>query len=590
MISPMIASEDVTMTPAQRAALMAAVRAGVAAGQAVPDACRAAGISFSTWRRWSVRHAEAGLDGLSDLPRSGRPPLVTLDEAESAYLRRAYLKSNLREGAGSMTAAARWAAKSPDSPLRQETRAAILAPRASKHALLVEVRRACRASEAEVRRYREGAKAGQNDGIYTPGWLRMTEDGSRRLLPGERWVGDDASVNVGVVVPWARGGDACSDRWGCRVARFQLLMLTDCATDMIVGYNYVMRPSDGYRAEDVVSTLWRVSMMAGYAPNQCVMEGGSWQAQRTLAYLDAAGIRMISAKGRPNQKLIESVFNRLWTVMSIELPARGQVGRFRGEMNAENTDWRRCREGVADPRAVFPELTEFLAALDRSIKYLNAETVESRGYGSWTPSEVYAAQAVRGHALPQGLRRFALPVREVRKLRRSGMVAVRAECPFGWPHTYMFALDDAYMFDGADVRVSFDPGAIHHGAHVELASDWHDMKAGRVIAAEAQCVSPAPELFCSAGEWRIRARDGRQDASEAKRTSRARIGAQAAAFDERGVRARHGEHERRLGDTTQSCGIGEDAEPAVPALRAARPVVRADEWERLEREAGVMIA
>jgi hypothetical protein len=303
-----------------------------------------------------------------------------------------------------------------------------------------------------------------------------------------------------------------------------------------------MRPSDGYRAEDVVSTLWRVSTLAGYAPQQCVMEGGSWQAQRTRAYLDAAGIQLISAKGRPNQKLIESVFNRLWTVMAVELPARGQVGRFRGEMAAENTDWRRCREGVADPRAVFPELTEFLAALDRSIKYLNAETVESRGYGSWTPSEVYAAQAVRGHALPQGLRRFALPVREVRKLRRSGMVAVRAECPFGWPHTYMFAMDDAYMFDGADVRVSFDPASIADGATVELAADWRDMKAGRIIDAAARCISPAPELFRAGGEWIVQTRDGRQDAAAVKRTSRARIGAQAAAFDERGVKARHGEH------------------------------------------------
>jgi hypothetical protein len=582
----MISSEVDTMTPAQRAALMAAVRAGIAAGQAVPDACRAAGISCSSWRRWSARHAEAGLDGLADLPRSGRPPMVTLDAAESAFLRSTYLKSNLREGAGSMTTAARWAAKSPDSPLRQETRDAILAPRASKHALPVEVRRACRASTAEVRRYREGAKAGQNDGIYAPGWLRMTEDGSRRLVPGERWVGDDASVNVGVTVPWARGGDACSDRYGCRVARFQLLMLTDCATDMIVGYNYVMRPSDGYRAEDVVSTLWRVSTLAGYAPQQCVMEGGSWQAQRTLAYLDAAGIQLISAKGRPNQKLIESVFNRLWTVMAVELPARGQVGRFRGEMNAENTDWRRCREGAADPRSLFPSLTDFLSALDRSITYLNAETIESRGYGSWTPGEVYAAQAVRGHALPQGLRRFALPVREVRKLRRTGMVAVRAECPFGWPHTYMFAMDDAYMFDGADVRVSFDPAAIADGATVELAADWRDMKAGRIIDAAARCISPAPELFRAGGEWIVQTRDGRLDAAAVKRTSRARIGAQAAAFDERGVKARHGEHERRLGELSAQDGIGA-AEPVVPA---ARPVVAPSEWERLEQQAGVLVA
>ena len=94
-----------------------------------------------------------------------------------------------------------------------------------------------RSAPAEVARYRD-PKAGQNDGIYTPGWLRMATDGSRRLLPGERQVWDDASVNVGVVVPWTRGGDACSDKFGVRVARFQLLLGIDCATDFVCGYGY----------------------------------------------------------------------------------------------------------------------------------------------------------------------------------------------------------------------------------------------------------------------------------------------------------------------------------------------------------------
>ena len=123
---------------------------------------------------------------------------------------------------GSMTLSARWAAKDEASPLTQTTRDAILKPRASKHILPVDVKRCLRASAAEVSRYRD-PKSGQNDGIYTPGWLRMSTDGTRRLVPGERQVWDDGSVNVGVVVPWTRGGDKCSERWGVRVARFQLL-------------------------------------------------------------------------------------------------------------------------------------------------------------------------------------------------------------------------------------------------------------------------------------------------------------------------------------------------------------------------------
>lgn len=558
------------------------------AGCCEQQACREAGISPATLRRWQALLVEDGVQALMDAPRSGRPPLVVPNAAEAAYLRKAYVKSNLRADAGSMTLASRWAAKNPESPLREETRAAILKPRSSKHALPVEIRRACRASGAVVSRYRD-PKAGLNDGIYIPGWLRMKADGSRRVVPGERWVGDDASVNVGVVVPWARGGDACSERWGCRVARYQFLAITDAATDMIVGYHYVMRPSDGYRAEDVVSLVWRTSMLTGYQPLEMVMEGGSWQANRTRQYLDVAGIQIVDAKGRPNQKLIESVFNRLWTVLSLELPPLGQVGRFRGEMVAETADWIACREGRRDPRAHFPTLTEFLAALDRAIAYLNAEQMESREYGIWTPAEAYAAQAIKGQALPQGLRRFALPVREERKLRRSGMAAVRAECPFGWQHTYMFASDAAYKFDGARVTVSFDPHDIGAGAVLELAESFHDNPAGLVIDAAAPCISAAPELLCNdAGEWAVRARDGRGAGRSTQRASRALIGAQTAAFDERGVRAREGSHELRLGERSVAAGVGAAA-PAVPVRRAV-PLPTQDDWAAMEREAGVLTA
>ena len=96
-------------------------------------------------------------------------------------------------------------------------------PRASKHTLPREIIKALRSSTAEVARYRD-VKSGQNDGIYTPGWLRMKDDGSSRLEPGVQQVWDDASINAGVIVPWTRGGDKCADKYQVRVARFQLLL------------------------------------------------------------------------------------------------------------------------------------------------------------------------------------------------------------------------------------------------------------------------------------------------------------------------------------------------------------------------------
>lgn len=564
-----------------RRQLMTRVEEEAARCGALAEACARCSVSLSTYTRWAARWAEAGMDGLADLPRSGRPPSVRLTPEEADHLRRAFLRSNLRDGAGSMTAAARWSARDASSPLTPETRAAILKPRASKHLLPSEVVRAFRAAPAAVvSRYRD-PKSGLNDGHYTPGWLRMATDGERRLVPGERQVWDDASVNVGVVVPWTRGGDRCAERFGCRVARFQLLAGIDCAGDFCVGRNYVMHANDAYDAADVVSTLWRCWSLNGYAPDECVMEGGAWQSRRALDFLAASGVRLISAKGRPNQKLVESWFNRLWTVLSISLPPSGQVGRFRGEMEAENAAWRRCREGAADPREHFPLLTEFLSALDRSVAYLNAETVQSREYGAWVPAEAYAARAAKGHPLPQGLRRYGLPVRETRRLGRQGMARVTCECPFGWSHAYVFASESAWAFDGAAVTVSFDPADIRSGAVFELAEPFRGSPAGTVIDPAAACVSAAPELTRCGAVWGVGAFDAREGARAAKRSARAKIGSQVAVYDGRGVMARHAEHEG-----AERYGFGPDSAPQLP-----EPAPQQDpDWASLEAEAGVLVS
>lgn len=528
-------------TATTRAAGIHAVRACLASGAGLSAACSAAGVTQAWYRRWSARFDLSGIDGLYDLPRTGRPPSVDLSAADREALRRAYLRSNLQRGSGSMTLAARYCAKT--GLLSEAAAAAILKPRASKHALPADVRRACRASAAEVARYRD-AKAGLNDGIFTPGWLRMSSDGSRRLCPNERWVGDDASVNVGVCVPWTRGGDRCSDRFGVRVARFQLLALIDCATDMCVGYSYVMRSNDAYTAADVTAMMWRVATLRGGMPGEMVCEGGSWQAARTASFLSACGTGLVSAKGRPNQKLIEGWFNRLWSVMSLTLPPSGQIGRFRGEMAREKDLWMRCRRGAEDPRAHFPPLPEFFRALDSAIAYVNAEAVESREYGAWVPAEAYAARegafpAAALIPLPLGIRRFALPVREERTVRRGGMVFVRTDSPLGWPHEYAFAMRDGAAFDGAKATVSFDPAEAGAGAVVELAAAWRDMPAGRVLDEAAACVSQAPELTrTQSGFWRVGALDPRREAAAVKRQSRALVGTRVAAFDARGVAAR----------------------------------------------------
>ena len=397
------------MDAATRLGKVRAVEAAVAAGKPLALACRAAGVSPRWFEAWRGRLAATGLEGLKDRARSGRPRSVEVSPADALKLRARYLKTNRAEGCGSRTQAARSLAR--EGALAPEVCAAILKERASKHLLPAAVREALEVPTALVARYRD-ARAGQNDGIYAPGWLRMREDGSRRLLPGERQVWDDASVNVGVVVPWPRGGDRCSDRFGVRVARFQLLLGLDCATDHVAGYAFVCRASDAYGAGDVVRAMHGVWSRNGYAPSEVVLEGGAWQAERTLRFLEQAGVRRVSAKGRPNQKLVEGFFNRLWTTMSWKLPAGGQVGRFRGEMRKETALLAAAQAGRLDPRTVFPSYDTFHKALAESIDYLEDETVESRTYGSWRPREAYFAAgspAANGVRMPADIWVHALP-------------------------------------------------------------------------------------------------------------------------------------------------------------------------------------
>ena len=576
------------MNASERRRIVNEIERDIASGIVEGLACAAAGVSMAWWRRWRGRMEEAGLDGLADLPRSGRPSSVRVSAEDAAALRAAYLRSNRGRDAGSMSMAARNLAFR--GKLAPELCEAILKPRASKHTLPRDVIRALRAPVAESARYRD-SKAGANDGIFTPGWLRMADDGGRRLLPGERQVWDDASVNVGVVVPWTRGGDKCSDRYGVRVARFQLLLGIDCATDFVAGYGYVMRANDAYNGGDAVRCMHGAWQLAGRMPREVVMEGGAWQSRRMLDFLDAAGVRMISAKGRPNQKLVEGFFNRLWTALSLELPSHGQVGRFRGEMAAENQAWIACREGRRDPRGLFPMLDEFLAALDRAIEFCNADRIESRTYGAWRPVEAQAGWEAQAQPIPAGLWRCALPVDETRRVRRGGVLQVRAESPFGFAHDYVFASESLYRFDGADVRCRFDPYNIQAGAVLTLPRAWHEHPAGFCVAESAPCISPAPDMAAVQG-WL----DNRDSARGIKRGSRALVATSVAAFDPRKAAPlrstiAHGTSPRIavLDYQAGKAAHVEEAEDAMEAIRRSRQTAAlATDWAAEERAAGIL--
>ena len=100
--------------------------------------------------RWLPLYQEIGQRGLIAGKSTGRRPRIQLSAASAAYLRMLYVKSNRERGRGSMTAAARYAARTndPENPLTQAERAAILNCGRSKHNLSVSIRRSMRGADA----------------------------------------------------------------------------------------------------------------------------------------------------------------------------------------------------------------------------------------------------------------------------------------------------------------------------------------------------------------------------------------------------------------------------------------------------------
>jgi transposase-like protein len=575
-------------------ARLGAVRAweeALRAGATEAAAALAAGASAPTLRRWRRAFRAGGAEALRDgrRGRSGRRSAVEPTPEETACLRGLYIKANWREGLGSAPGAARMAAADTATCLRPETRAAILKPRADKCAIPAAIRRACMAADATVREYRD-PDALRLGGIHAAGLLRMERDpdGSLRMLrPGEEQCWDDGSVNFLCCAPWPRGGDKVSERYGVRVGRFQLLAGIDCRTDFCPGWTYVLRAMGSYRAEDACAALagaWAHS----YVPERAVLEGGVWQAGRTLEFVRLAGAELVSAKGRPRAKLIEGWWSRLWQALATR--TGGQIGRYRGEMGREADIWQRCRTGSEDPRRYFPTLQQALEAMEWSVAFVNRDRVVSRTYGcAWVPAEAHAEglAAAPRPPLPAGLGHYALRERVRRRVRRDGLVGAMAPSPLGFPHAYLFASEDLLAVEGAEVWVHFDPWASPLRAVCTLAEAFRGRPAGTVVAAAAACINAAPELLREAGAWRL----GWSDAAAASRIARAR--AQAYVRREQRSGGLDGSRVIRASEDNAGSTLGIGAAPALAVAAAPEPdpLGTADvDFGELEREAGVVLA
>ena len=495
-------------------------------------AAKAAGISPATYRRWRER-ARLGLP-LKDYGRCGRPPSCEVTAADAEVLRAYVIRANIGRRRVSAAGGCRLAAMDPDSGLSEALRAEILKPRSDPGALPLPVLAAVRevSAPAVVGRYRD-ARDGVSNGLYMPGYLRCPEgEIHRRYRPVERVSWDDGSTNFLFWVPWKRGGDRCSDRFGVRLVRGQMLACIDSGSWLCPHYRFVIRERDSYTGGDVCAALLDAWKAHGVPP-ATVMEAHCWQSDRVLDFMKRAGTELVDASGRPHQKLVERWFGRLWTAHAAVF-ADGHIGRFRGESWKESKEAQACREGRLDPRDAFPCMTAFLGGLDKAVDICNRTAVNSGTYGSWTPAERFAAEEPASHRLPSGLERMALPVIEERAVRRGGMVTVRAANAAGVDWEFAFALKDGHLWEGARVSVAFDPRFPERGADVRLAGKQAHGPDFLQVDAAAVSMGPAPVLDTEGPAWSLRWFDSREQGREAKAASRAAVLSVARSADGRG--------------------------------------------------------
>jgi hypothetical protein len=380
---------------------------------------------------------------------TGRPPVIELSATDLDEISAHYVAgTNHSKSEGSMLLA--WVRFCEERPEKFGHLVCDHMPATTIPTAVVE---ACRKRRAIIGAYRGGASRQRHEGAYVPGTMRRHHAMERRLWAGERASVDDATRNVACTIPWPWGGCPCSDKFGVRLGRWQTLIVHDDASSFVPFISSVFRWEQSYRATDAASVILRAETSVCQWDHWSI-EGGVWQAKRTLAIL--AG-RFISAKGRPNQKLVENYIGRLWGIMAEQ---SGDVGRHRGEMKSASDLYIRCRQGREDPRKHFMSLTPAQEQLYTAVEYLNEKRIRSRTYGEWVPKSRWESDMEEA---PHPLRNVAedfliMPAAETRKVR-SGMFKLTMDGPQGIPMVWTFAADWLYQYEGRHVTAYFDPMA-----------------------------------------------------------------------------------------------------------------------------------
>lgn len=418
------------------------------------------------------------VEALAKQSPPGRKPRYQFTAPEAKAVKAHVLQSNRTSTAGSPEEAVRHALK------RQEIGSALAAELQQRAAegkpLLTEaMRRQIEVGELTTQAYRTPRNAWLN-GVQSPGSLQLTRDeetGEERMFqPGEAWTIDDGTINFICCVPLERPGDKCWDKFGVMVGRWQFILIPDHRSYYIVGFSYTARPRGSYRAEDLTSAIHIAAREHGM-PRVLFMEQGISKSRLVHETMDRAGIKVEHVKS-PHQKVVEGIFNKLWTKLSFQ---PGQVGRFMGDDEEVTKLLMACRRGEKDPREHFLMLDQVVAALREAISEHNNQLIEYSRYGKWIPREFWEAKA------PAQLRRLDAdsewmfsPVITQPLTVRGFSVKTTVKLMDGLSQVFHFGADFLQEFHGARVKVFFDP-FVDAPAKIVLAENFHGHRAETIL-------------------------------------------------------------------------------------------------------------
>lgn len=481
-LRPTTVTDDDIRTATARRSAVEAYRVLLAKGMNRKKAARIVGEPWQTLYRWGKAMDALGFDGLLPANKnSGRKPKHRFTRQQAADVKALVLETNRNATSGSVPEACRAAIK---RGLLDEQTIALLRGRleAGAPVLPPSMYDQVRVSETEVRAYRSPRNAWL-ELVQSPGSLYLTRDevtGEEREIHGcEQFTIDDGTINFVCCVPFHLPGNKCSENFGVMVGRFQFILPVEHRFHFIPGFNYTARPRSSYRAEDLTATMHVIFAEHGY-PRAMVMEKGISASKLITDTLGMLDVKILRASS-PHQKVVEGVFNKLWTKLSL-MP--GQVGRFMGEEEEVNALIGSCRRGATDPRQHFPMLADVLKAIKEAITEHNAQRINSRQYGSWIPREKFEQTKHHLRKLELEQQWMFAPViaeRMVQGFKARVSVPMIEQGKNVQSEVFDFSAEFMKDYNRALVKLYFNPFAPQCIATVVLAQNFNGVKTGTVL-------------------------------------------------------------------------------------------------------------